>query len=172
MEKRAEAFLKLGRQLNAVRTPREAAAIILSVADELFSWDACIFDLVSADQSKVKTIVCFDTVDGRRTEFPPENCSERLTPAGRERLNRPELILRKPGSAFPPGVSAFGNKTRPSASLMYVPLKHDDKVIGFLSFQSYTPQAYSEADLGALQALADHCGGALERIRAEDKYCA
>src|ERR1035441_8880092 len=49
--------------------------------------------------------------------------------------------------------------------------RHSDlnrtKVIGVLSIQSYTPRAYAQADLNTLQTLADHCGGALERIRAE-----
>src|SRR5947207_5216580 len=76
VEKRAEAFLKLGRQLNRVRTPREAAAIILAIADELFPWDACIFDLVSSHSSQVQTVVCVDTVKGKRKEFTREQCSE------------------------------------------------------------------------------------------------
>ena len=50
---------------------------------------------------------------------------------------------------------------------MYVPVRKDSQAIGLLSIQSYTPNAYTEEDLGTLQALADHCGGALERIRAE-----
>ena len=169
IEKRAEAFLKLGRQLNRVRTPREAAAIILATADELFPWDACIFDLVSPDHSKVQTVVCMDTVNGKRAEFPPQQCSDRLSPAGRRRLNRAELVLRKPGAEFPPGMNPFGNKTNASASLMYVPLKNDQDVIGFLSFQSYTSNAYTQEDLSTLQALADHCGGAIERMRAEEE---
>lgn len=37
-----------------------------------------------------------------------------------------------------------------------------------MSIQSYKPGAYTEADLSTLQALANHCGGALERIRAEE----
>src|SRR5213075_784738 len=41
------------------------------------------------------------------------------------------------------------------------------KVIGLLSIQSYTLKAYDHQDLNTLQTLADHCGGALERIRAE-----
>jgi light-regulated signal transduction histidine kinase (bacteriophytochrome) len=48
-------------------------------------------------------------------------------------------------------------------------LKNDDKVIGFLSFQTYTPDAYTQDDLSTLEALADNCGGALERIRAEEE---
>ncbi len=169
MEKRATAFLKLGRQLNTIRAPKEAAAIILAVADELFSWDACIFDLIAADESKAETVVCFDTINGKRTEFPPQACSQKISGAGHHRLARPELILRPPGADFPPGSQPFGDKSRPSASLMYVPLKHDEKVIGFLSFQSYKTNAYTHDDLNTLQALAEHCGGALERVRAEEE---
>src|SRR5439155_15408434 len=36
VEKRASVFLKLGRLLNTVRTPKDAATIILATADELF----------------------------------------------------------------------------------------------------------------------------------------
>jgi PAS domain-containing protein len=50
---------------------------------------------------------------------------------------------------------------------MYVPVRKDSEAIGLLSIQSYTPNAYTEEDLSTLQALADHCGSALERIRAE-----
>src|ERR1019366_528090 len=79
-----------------------------------------------------------------------------------------QLGLRSASSApFPPNVFSFGDKERPSASLMYVPVRKDSVAIGLLSIQSYTPNAYTEEDLGTLQALADHCGGALERIRAE-----
>ena len=48
---------------------------------------------------------------------------------------------------------------------MFVPMRNDTRVIGVLSIQSYKLKAYDEQDLKALQALADYCGGALERIR-------
>src|SRR5207244_1753880 len=98
-----------------------------------------------------------------------EACSEKISRAGRAWLLKPQLILRPRASGFPPGVQPFGDKSRPSASLMYVPLKHDERIIGFLSFQSYAADAYTQEDLNTLQALADHCGGALERIRAEEE---
>jgi len=168
-EKRAAAFLKLGRQLNRVRTPKDAGTLILAIADELFAWDSCIFDLVSADQAKVKTVICMDTVDGHRKEFSADACSDKLSLAGRRRLNKAELVLRPAGAGFPSEINPFGDKSHPSASLMFAPLKNDEKVIGFLSFQSYTPNAYTRDDLNTLEALADHCGGALERIRAEEE---
>ena len=52
---------------------------------------------------------------------------------------------------------------------MYVAIRKDEKVLGFLSLQSYTADAYTREDLSSLEALADHCGGALERIRAEQE---
>ena len=50
---------------------------------------------------------------------------------------------------------------------MAVPVLHAAKVIGLLSIQSYTSNAYDQASLAHLEALADHCGETLNRIRAE-----
>src|SRR6185369_11680826 len=61
----------------------------------------------------------------------------------------------------------FGDTQRPSASLMSVPIKHGNEVVGLLSIQSYTIHAYDEAALKDLVALAEHCGEAINRIRAE-----
>src|ERR1035438_445652 len=63
---------------------------------------------------------------------------------------------------------AFGDIPRPSASIMFVPIRHADEVIGVLSLQSYAPRAYDAQSLETLQALADHCGGALARIRGAE----
>ena len=57
--------------------------------------------------------------------------------------------------AFARDAVPFGDKTRPLASLMFVPIKKDEKVIGLLSLQSYTPNAYTEKDLETFKALAD-----------------
>jgi PAS domain S-box-containing protein len=50
---------------------------------------------------------------------------------------------------------------------MFVPVRHGERVTGVLSIQSYTADAYDEQDLAVLQELADHCGGAIERLRIE-----
>jgi light-regulated signal transduction histidine kinase (bacteriophytochrome) len=52
---------------------------------------------------------------------------------------------------------------------MFAPIRRDRKVVGLLSLQSYAPNAYTQEDLQTLQDLADHCGGALDRIRAEEE---
>src|SRR5439155_581230 len=51
--------------------------------------------------------------------------------------------------------------------IMAVPVRHSARVTGLFSIQSYSPRAYDEAALKDLAALADHCGEALNRIRAE-----
>src|ERR1017187_6269939 len=67
-----------------------------------------------------------------------------------------------------PGGQPFGDSTRPSASILYVPVRKGAEAVGVMSIQSYTPGAYDARSLETLQALADHCGGALDRLRAEE----
>ncbi len=67
-----------------------------------------------------------------------------------------------------PDARPFGDASRPSASIMLVPVRDGAKVIGILSIHSYTPKAYDQHGLEILQALADHCAGALKRIGAQE----
>jgi PAS domain S-box-containing protein len=53
---------------------------------------------------------------------------------------------------------------------MYVPVRKGAEVVGVMSIQSYTPGAYDARSLETLQALADHCGGALDRLRLEEAW--
>ena len=50
---------------------------------------------------------------------------------------------------------------------MWAPVRVENRAVGVLAIQSYTPNAYTQEDLRTLQALADHCGGALDRLRKE-----
>src|SRR2546426_6361283 len=166
--RQAETFSRLGRELNSAQSPREAARIVLNAADQLLPWDAFAFDLVGPDLNNVIPILCIDTVNGERREFTPEATPAQLSHVARDALaNEGQLILRAPGNTLPVETIPFGNKNHPSASLMYVPVRKESQTVGFLSLQSYSFNAYTREDLSTLQALADHCGGALERIRVE-----
>jgi PAS domain S-box-containing protein len=55
---------------------------------------------------------------------------------------------------------------------MYVPIRDGSKVTGILSIHSYTPKAYDQQSLDTLQALADHCAGALKRISSQEALSA
>jgi PAS domain S-box-containing protein len=165
---RLAAFSNLGRRLSTVSTHEEAARIIMDIADTLCGWDACLLALCSPDRSAARIVLCIDTVNGQRTELVPDADAMKLCPLASKALTEgPQLILRPEPAALPPDSFPFGDKNHAPASLMYVPVRKESAAIGLLSVQSYTPNAYTQEDLRTLQALADHCGGALDRIRAE-----
>ncbi|HVM50588.1 MAG TPA: PAS domain S-box protein [Candidatus Acidoferrum sp.] len=169
VEHRDAALAKLGQSLSSATSPMEAARIIRSVADDLFTWDVFTLDLYSAEEQLVYSILNVDTDrTGQRFDIP--TTSEGRKPSGmaqRVVTQGAELILRSEPLSMPDDVIPIGDVTRPSASLMLVPIRNRTKVIGILSIQSYTLKAYDTQHLNTLQTLADHCGGALERIHAE-----
>jgi PAS domain S-box-containing protein len=169
-EARAAAFSELGRRLSASRTPKEAASIIVDTAEALLGWDACTFDLCSRDQKSVQAVLYVDTIEGTRRDVTAQCQGTRPTAHMQEVCKAgPRLILRQKPVSFPTAGIPFGDKMRPSASLIFVPVRKETETIGVLSIQSYAADAYSQSDLELLQALADHCGGALERLRAEEE---
>ena len=163
-----EVFLSLGAKLGSVRTPVEAARAIYASADQLWQWDAASLSLYSQESDVMESVLTCDVIDGERRELNsahPAACP----PAGTGRIMREgaELILRQPADAPGTEFVRFGDSARLSASMMCVPMRRDGQPVGVLSIQSYTPNAYTQEDLRTLQALADYCAGALERIRTE-----
>lgn len=173
-QKRVEAcnaaFSVLGQRLSAATDARAAARIIVEVADPLFGWDACSIDLYSLQDDTIQALLVLDTIEGKRTEVPPAYSGTQPTELTRSIIEHgAQLILRKSPLTFSKGLAAFGDVARPSASLMFVPIRQGATVTGVISFQSYAPDAYLPRDLSTLQALADYCGGALERLEAETR---
>jgi PAS domain S-box-containing protein len=167
-DRRAAAFSNLGRRLSAARTHLETARIVMETADELTGWDAFTFDLYAAEQNLVEPILYIDTIEGKRVDVTAEIGVQAPGPHTRNAIeHNGQLIFRKEGDR--PSGQPFGDRTRSSASLLYVPIRNDKSVIGVLSIQSYRPEAYSRDDLETLQDLADQCGGALDRLRAESE---
>ena len=167
-EQRSAAFSRLGQQLSAAVTAADAAHVIASVSDELIGWDAYSFVLYDAERDLVDPVLNFDIVEGRRTEVSPYHTQYQPGPVTRKTIDGgAQLLLPESRSQDYKGLIPFGDADRPSASLMFVPIYRGDTTIGIISNQSYTPLAYNEADLQTLQALADHCSGAIERVRAE-----
>ncbi|KPV49175.1 hypothetical protein SE17_34110, partial [Kouleothrix aurantiaca] len=165
-EQRSQMFASLGRQLSTAASAREASELIAKVADEMLGWDA--FALSLYDAATMRRILFYDIIDGVRTELPlvtvrRPTATDRAVLAGGA-----QLVLRNEEDASVAEFVPFGDTERLSMSLMFVPIHDGETPVGILSIQSYTPQAYTNDDLEALQALADHCGGALDRIRTEE----
>lgn len=168
-ERRSRVFAELARQLSAVTTAEAAAQVIVDAADELLGWDACYLHLYDVTRDTLRHVLRMDTVDGKKchTERLPNDTK----PGGMLRRALQEgklLVLRRPGDPESQDTTRFGDTTRLSASLLLVPIREDQKVLGVLSIQSYRTNAYDAASLDTLQALADFCAGALQRIHAQE----
>jgi len=164
----AVAFSKLGSRLSSVTSARETFGIVHEISRELFGWDAFCIRLYRAEQDSIYAGYTVDTIDGRtvvedqREPLPPGELYRRIMEQGGE------LIRRDSQPNFAPGIIPFGNLSRPSATLMFVPIRSRGRAVGVLTVQSYAPHAYDERDLETLQTMADQCGDAFERIWADD----
>ena len=166
-ERRFAILASLGQRLNATTTVAQAGRIIVDVADALLQWDASFLNLYNAASDTMETVLDIDIIDGQRVETPTEGRIVTVSPMSRRTMvEGPQLVLREIGPE-PVPLRTFGNTARASESMMFVPIRHGANVIGALSIQSYASHAYDNNDLYTLQGLADHCGGALERIRTE-----
>ena len=168
-ERRDVAFATVARRLGAASSAEEAARAVADAADDLLGWDAFALYLYTPAEDTLRPVLAFDEVGGHRREVAapiaptrPSRLVRRVFAAGGQ------LILRDGPPAPGEGLTPFGDTARPSASLMFVPVRRGPRAIGFLTVQSYAVQAYDDADVATLQVLADQCAGALERTRAED----
>ncbi len=172
-EVRLAAFSALGQRLSATQTAKEAAQIIVDVADQLLGWDACLCDLYCPAKNLVSPILLMDVVNGHRVECQRRQLEQPPTPLARRVIEQGGVLaLRDASEDVPPEGRPFGDAARPSASILFVPIRNGQEVIGVLSIQSYTSRAYDPHSLETLQALADHCGGALARIRSREALIA
>jgi PAS domain S-box-containing protein len=166
-EQLKEALLALGTLLTTVNTPVEAARSIFATADTLCKWDVATLDLFTPETGCVQPVLACDIIEGQRREIESPCPPQTLTPRMRQIIQEgPQLILRQDPDAAESDSVMFGDTSRRSASILGVPLRREGRAIGVFSIQSYTRNAYTQEDLRTLQALADHCGGALERIAA------
>jgi len=162
-------FSSLGSLLSAARTIRQAGQIIVAAADRLLNWDACLMDLYAPDTDMLTHVLNVDLIDGQRHESVP-NCLHRPPSLLERRAIREgaQLLTKNDANKTRPKRRPIGETTHPFASLMCVPMRNGNAVTAIVSLISYTPNAFARQSLETLQALADYCGGALDRIRSEE----
>ncbi len=149
-------FNKLSRQLTAVTTGSGAAMFICEAADQLFNWDDFALDLYFEDKDEVVSLLTITTVDGRRVEIPASPQSKSANTLVQRVITRGAELV----SALETGENA--------GTTMIAPIRKGARVIGVLFVHRRQTHSYSEHDLETLQTLADQCGGALDRARAEE----
>lgn len=164
-----EAFALLGKQLSAANTVREAARLIVNVAESLLGWDAAVLVMFDEKTGLCRPVLDIDVVNGQKTDVLSTFHEKEPSPRMRRTIEQgAELVLRQEPLTQTEDYRPFGDHARPSASMLYVPVRDSERTVGMLSVQSYRVNAYTSADLDTLQALSDHCAGALARIRSRE----
>jgi PAS domain S-box-containing protein len=156
------AFSGLALKLSSAAAQQKAAQVIIEAASALLEWNSATLDLYVPAQNVLERIMAVKEADGRQTQAPISSEPVMIRPG-----SVAERVLLQ-GGQLVSGQEALTAADRPAASLLAVPVRNGARVIGILSVQSNATKAYSQGDLNTLQALADHCGGALERIRTEE----
>ncbi len=172
MENYQDALRQLTIQLSAARSYQEAGNFILMEADRLIGWDSCSINIYDPDRETLLMDMNYDLIGGKRQEVPTVIRHAKPTPMMIKTMEEgPQLILRTEEEIQQPpdDFVAYGDAGKRSASMMYVPVRYGKDVVGFLTIQSYTLQAYTRKDLNTLQSIADQCGGAIDRIRVENQ---
>jgi PAS domain S-box-containing protein len=155
-EHRNQVFSKLSHSLSSATTAAEAATIICETSDALFAWDDFALDLSSAEKDEAFSLLNITTVDEQRVKIPEAEQSKSAGALVRRVIANGAELVRTPG---PKGHAA---------DAMLVPVRKGSRIIGALFVQIRRAGAYTGRDLETLQMLADQCGGALERVRAEE----
>ena len=161
---------RLSQDLNRAMTISEASRLITNTAEELIGWDATLLIMLDSTTGLCRSVLAIDLVDGIKRDvlsaFDDKVPSARFL---RTIEHGAELILRKTSDEFVANLTTFGNTARRSASMMFVPVRDEHKVVGMLSIQSYKSNAYTQSNLDTLQSLADQCAGALSRIQSREQ---
>lgn len=168
IEHRDAALSKLGQSLSSATSAVEAARIIYAVAADLFRMDAFTLSAYSSEEDQILPLLDSDKGCPATPVEAPERKPHKPSGLCRRVIEHgAELLLHEPCDEPTKEELPFGGRKQLSLSLVMAPIRSRTKVIGLLSVQSHSPRAYDHQDLTTLQTLADHCGGALERIHAE-----
>ncbi|HEY1172597.1 MAG TPA: PAS domain S-box protein [Verrucomicrobiae bacterium] len=173
-EFRNRVFLELGHKLNEANTHEAAGDTILEAAQQLIGFDSCIVYAVNKEQNLFRVLIQIDKVDSTLKRFPAAQDYQPLPPITKLVIEKgAQLILRTPEELAektdPSGL--FGSMRR-SASIVVVPIRSPERVLGVLGVHSYTHNAYDVHMQKMLEALADYCVGAFERISAREEMLA
>lgn len=160
----------LSRQLTSTVTSDEIGRAAVTASRSIFQHDAFGFSIYDDQADKIVGIYYEDIMPG---ETQPREVAKvpLFTPGINSRRvlsGEPLIINRSKSPSFDFG-DTFGDTARPSRSILHAPIMWQGQALGMMSVHSYLPDRYNEIDLMLLQSFADHCGGSLARVLADQK---
>lgn len=157
----AERFATLNRvsaEIGAALNLEELAATVQRATSQLFSLDAFVFALADEAENVVNVVYLFDkgeVLSPMRLKWG-QGVSGRVIESGEAILTRTldevQALRATPRGELP-------------SSILAVPIRQGEKVVGALSIQSYRPYAYTEEDLQVFSTLSNQVSVALQNAR-------
>ena len=169
-ERFRDSLRRLARQLTVSLKPREVGILAASLLYDLFGYDAFALYRINLEKNEAAGLFSQDTFSGQDTPVEVENGSYIMDVENIENtfiLPSPLLINRKKSSKEQP-LSPFGDASRLSLSLVFVPIFWEGVQIGLFTLQSYIAEKFQDDDLPKLKIFANQIGGALVRAQADE----
>lgn len=168
-QKRAAQLESLNEMGRMVSQQIELKAVLLSAYEQLrriLSLDAYIIALYDEEKQKLQFPLIIDEgveyESDEYRELDPGSSTSQVILEGKTILT---LLTREEYENASITDGMLGNESKPSASLIYVPLTLGQKVIGVLSIQSYTLDAYNQSQVALVQNIANQLSIAIQNAR-------
>ncbi|GAB4314477.1 MAG: hypothetical protein Kow0059_06300 [Candidatus Sumerlaeia bacterium] len=165
--RRLQALYSVSRAITALLPLDQLWEYFYQEVIKVIPGDAFSISIYDEASDTAQSLFSVDTVNGQTVR---EGQGEPYSIKGRflekiVRSRRGELILRHEDTLQDLGLVRFGDTSRLSMSLLFAPMVSGDKVLGALTVQSYTPDAYCAEDLLLLEAIAASAALALQNAR-------
>ncbi|MBI2619826.1 MAG: PAS domain S-box protein, partial [Ignavibacteriales bacterium] len=163
---RLEVLYELGKTLGGTLDPKEIARNTFLQLKRVIVSDAFYIDLFDESTQEIHQLHAVDIINGRQKEVPSPASASPLHPgmaAWKVIRSRKTILELRSEVPRKPQAIPFGDVHRASASLMYAPMFSKDRIIGILSAQSYTVNAYSRDQLTLLESIANLAAIAIEK---------
>jgi PAS domain S-box-containing protein len=166
IEDERESLRDLMQHLTGCKSIREVCLSVVQTSRQLFNHDALSISDINWNEHTAVSYYSEDTFKDSKGPVEVPTRPESNIKNSISDLMIPKLINRK---TIPVKLESlpFGDESRLSRSIMNVPIRQEGVAVGQLSVQSYTEGKYSHKDLGLLQIIADNCGIALARTKAQ-----
>ena len=156
---------ELGRAVSELRDLPGLLEIIYREVKKHLNVDAFFVGLHHPENNSVSYPLMYD--EEEKYQINPDKITTHSFMYGLLHGNQATRILRTEEeiTLADSAKGMLGNDVKKSASLMYAPLKAGEQVIGVISVQSYTLNAYTEDDLTLLVGIGNQVGVAIQNAR-------
>ena len=165
---RLRVLYELSRTLTSLLKINEIAETVYKHLVEVLPFDAFFIDLFDESKGTVRNVVCYDTINNAKVKIQSESGESSLragTGIAKVIEARKSLLENRDKDSLGAIQYPFGDKARPSLSLLYIPMFSREKIIGVLSMQSYAPNLYKESHIRLLESFANLAAIALEKAK-------